>query len=72
MCLGSALKKYTVLPSTRGGRLDVLSERTRLAAMFIVDFKSKDGTILLEVMHRPKKRKQLVQAHGILDINPKV
>lgn len=70
---GPAPKKFTVMPSDRGGRLDVPSRKTtQTGAEWMAEFESDQDTILLDAVHRPRKHRQATHAQGPLDINPKV
>ena len=67
------VKKYTVLPSDRGGRLDdECPPRAVFGNSLAKDLQSEDVDILLHAVRRPKRQRKSPQPTTFVQQNPKV
>jgi hypothetical protein len=61
-----------VMPSDRGGRLDVSSKWTKTSAELAKEYLEEEVDLVLETVYRPKKQQGQAWPHPAQDNNPKV
>lgn len=66
------MKKFTVMPSDHGGRLDVDSKARRHGTSFAEEFESEAVDLAFEAVHRPKRGREGPAMDSSIQRNPKV